>query len=74
MKTQTGRMAGKVAIVTGSESRGDTMENGQAAATVFARNGARVLLVDSVEENVQRTLEGIRTEGGSFRFHWGCRV
>ena len=64
MKTQIGRMEGKVAIVTGSGSRGNTVGNGQAVATIFARNGARVLLVDSVEENAHRTLDGIKSEGG----------
>jgi len=40
------RLAGKVAIVTGAGSRGEGIGNGRAAPVLFAREGARVLLVD----------------------------
>ena len=40
------RLAGKVAIVTGAGSRAEGIGNGRAAAVLFAREGARVLLVD----------------------------
>ncbi len=59
------RLAGKVAIVAGAGSRGDTLGNGQAAAILFAREGAAVLLVDSNEEHVSRTLAAIESSGGS---------
>ena len=41
----TDRLKGKVAIVTGGGSRGPGIGNGKAAATLFAREGARVLCV-----------------------------
>ena len=37
---------GKVAIVTGAGSVGEGIGNGKATAIVFAREGARVALVD----------------------------
>ena len=41
------RLDGKVAIVVGAgQTPGDTIGNGRATAIVFAREGARVLLVD----------------------------
>jgi NAD(P)-dependent dehydrogenase (short-subunit alcohol dehydrogenase family) len=40
------RLEGKVAIVTGAGAAGDGIGNGRAAAILFAREGARVLLVD----------------------------
>ncbi|HUF93468.1 MAG TPA: 3-oxoacyl-ACP reductase, partial [Candidatus Limnocylindria bacterium] len=42
------RLKDKVAIVTGAGSRGPGLGNGKAAATLFAREGARVLCVDLV--------------------------
>ena len=58
------RLEGKVAIVTGAGSSGPGVGNGKATATLFAREGARVLLVDSVYERAQETLALIQQEGG----------
>ena len=58
------RLQNKVAIVTGAGARGDVMGNGKAASILFAREGAKVLLVDNVEERVIPTLQAIQTEGG----------
>ena len=58
------RLQNKVAIVTGAGARGDVMGNGKAASILFAREGAKVLLVDNVEERVSPTLEAIKSEGG----------
>jgi len=44
------RLEGKVAIVTGAGAAGDGIGNGRAAAILFAREGARVLLVDRKRE------------------------
>ena len=60
----SGRLADKVAIVTGAGSRGPGVGNGKAAAILFAREGARVLCVDSVKERAQETVELIRGERG----------
>ena len=41
------RLEGKVAIVTGAgQAPGDTIGNGRAISLLFARAGARVMLVD----------------------------
>lgn len=41
-----GRLAGNVALVTGAGSVGPGWGNGRAAAVLFAREGARVAVVD----------------------------
>src|SRR5260370_20313899 len=59
------RLAGKVAIVTGAGSRvPGGIGNGRATAVLFARQGARVALVDTVPEWVAETKEIIGREGG----------
>ena len=58
------RLEGKVAIVTGAGSSGRGIGNGKAAAVVFAREGAKVLLVDSVEQRARDTLAMISEEEG----------
>ena len=64
MPERKGRMEGKVAIVTGAGSSGPGIGNGKAAALLFAREGARVLLADQVLARAEETLELIRQEGG----------
>jgi NAD(P)-dependent dehydrogenase (short-subunit alcohol dehydrogenase family) len=59
-----GRLAGKVAIVTGAGSSGEGIGNGKATAVLFAREGARVLAADMVLERAQETVDMIRAEGG----------
>jgi NAD(P)-dependent dehydrogenase (short-subunit alcohol dehydrogenase family) len=59
------RLAGKVAIVTGAGSRADGIGNGRAAAILFAREGAKVLLVDQTRELADATLKMIEKEGGT---------
>jgi NAD(P)-dependent dehydrogenase (short-subunit alcohol dehydrogenase family) len=58
------RLEGKVAIVTGAGSRGRGVGNGKAAATLFAREGASVLLADVELERADETLAEILAEGG----------
>ncbi len=59
-----GRLANKVAIVTGGGSRGPGLGNGKATSILFAREGARVLCVDSAVERAEETVKEIATEGG----------
>ncbi len=59
------RLAGKVAIVTGAGSRADGIGNGRAAAILMARSGAKVMLLDTVKEWVDRTAQMIADEGGT---------
>ena len=58
------RLEGKVAIVTGAGSSGPGIGNGKATAVLFAREGAKVLLVDSAEERALETQAMIKEEGG----------
>ena len=64
MVNSGGRLAGKVAIVTGAGSSGPGIGNGKATAILFAREGARVLLADLHEERAKETLAAIEGEGG----------
>ncbi len=61
----TGRLEGKVAIVTGAGSRSDGIGNGRAAAILFAREGAKVLAVDTNAEAAGATVKMITDEGGA---------
>lgn len=58
------RLEGKVAVVTGAGSQGDGVGNGKATAILFAKEGAKVLLVDNVAERAEETLAIIEAEGG----------
>ena len=64
MSDRPGRLEGKVAIVTGAGSSGPGVGNGKAASVLFAREGAKVLLVDINADHAQETLELITAEGG----------
>lgn len=64
MPERTPRLAGKVAIITGAGSSGPGVGNGKAAAILFAREGAQVLLVDLAPERAEETLAIIQAEGG----------
>lgn len=59
------RLANKVALVTGGGSRSEGIGNGRAAAILFAREGAKVLVVDRNLDAARNTVETIRQEGGS---------
>jgi NAD(P)-dependent dehydrogenase (short-subunit alcohol dehydrogenase family) len=58
-----GRLDGQVAIVTGAGSSGPGIGNGRATAILFAREGAKVTLVDNHLDRAQETLEMIVKEG-----------
>jgi NAD(P)-dependent dehydrogenase (short-subunit alcohol dehydrogenase family) len=59
------RLQDKVAIVAGAgQTPGDTIGNGRATAILFAREGARVVLVDRDRESALETQSLIETEGG----------
>jgi len=55
---------GRVAIVTGGGSRTSGIGNGRAAAVLFARRGAKVLVVDVELPAAQDTVAMIENEGG----------
>ena len=58
------RLEGKVAIVTGAGSSGPGTGTGKAMSMLFAREGARVLLVDREARRAEETLAAIREEAG----------
>ncbi len=62
--TAGNRLSDKVAIVTGAGTRGPTPGIGQASSILFARHGARVLLVDLDVQRAEITLAAIEKEGG----------
>ena len=59
------RLEGKTAIVTGGGSIGPGIGNGKAAAVLFAREGARVMVVDVNLDAAEETRRLIEGEGGS---------
>ncbi len=67
MARQSGRLAGKVALVTGAGSRAareNLVGTGRAIAILFARQGARVCLMDLDEGRARKTLREIERDGG----------
>ncbi|MCX4092589.1 SDR family NAD(P)-dependent oxidoreductase [Nocardia sp. alder85J] len=65
MTYRTGRVEGKVAIVTGAGSTpGPGVGTGKAAAVTLAREGASVLLVDVAPERAELTRQMIEESGG----------
>jgi NAD(P)-dependent dehydrogenase (short-subunit alcohol dehydrogenase family) len=62
-----GRLAGKIALVTGAGSSGPGWGNGKATAVLFAREGAKVFLVDVNQDAVAETRAIIESEGGVAR-------
>jgi len=59
------RLEGKVAIVTGAgQTPGQTIGNGRAIAILFARAGAKVLLIDRNLQSAEETRDIIAGEGG----------
>jgi len=65
-----GRLAGKCAVIVGAgQTAGETIGNGRATALLFAREGARVMLVDRDESSVGATRDLIVAEGGDAQVH-----
>ena len=64
-----GRLAGKVAIVTGAGCVGPGWGNGRAAAVIFAREGAQVFGIDRDLSAMDETGERVAAEGDTFVAH-----
>ena len=64
MSKTGGRLAGKVAVVTGAGSSGAGVGTGKATSILFAREGAKVVLVDKNPKAAEETLAEIRAEEG----------
>ena len=66
----TGRLQGRVAVVVGGgQTPGETIGNGRATAITFAREGARVVVVDRDEASAQQTADMIREAGHDATAH-----
>lgn len=61
---ENARLQDKVAMVVGAGSRGEPAGTGYAAAKLFARHGAAVVLVDNNRERAEVTEREILEEGG----------
>ncbi len=57
------KLDGKVAIVTGAGSSGPGFGTGKAISVCFAREGAKLLLVDQFEDRAKETLALVEDEG-----------
>ncbi|HET6951632.1 MAG TPA: hypothetical protein VFI47_14720 [Acidimicrobiales bacterium] len=57
------KLDGKVAIVTGAGSSGPGVGTGKAISELFAREGAKVVLVDTFEDRAKETLALVEAEG-----------
>lgn len=67
--SRPGRLAGKVAFITGAGCVGPGWGNGRAAAVLFAREGASVFAVDLKAEMMVETVARVEAEGGTIATH-----
>ena len=58
------RLEGTVALVTGAGSIGPGVGTGKAFSILFAREGAKLALVDRISRNAEETSATIHSEGG----------
>jgi len=58
-----GRIAGKVALITGAGCIGPGWGNGRAAAVLFAREGAKVFAVDKNSDAMTETVARVGNDG-----------
>ena len=63
LKTPNGRLAEKIAFITG-----DAIGMGRATALMFAEEGAKVSIFDIQDEEGQTTVEMIRENGSEAAF------
>jgi NAD(P)-dependent dehydrogenase (short-subunit alcohol dehydrogenase family) len=57
------KLEGKVAVVTGAGSSGPGFGTGKAISVLFAREGAKLVLVDRFEDRAEETLTQVEAEG-----------
>jgi NAD(P)-dependent dehydrogenase (short-subunit alcohol dehydrogenase family) len=66
----TKRLDGRVAVVVGGgQTPGETIGNGRATSVLFAREGARILVVDRDLTSARATVAIIESEGGEALAH-----
>ncbi|MBO0756335.1 MAG: SDR family oxidoreductase [Bradyrhizobiaceae bacterium] len=64
-----GRLQDRVAIITGAGCVGPGWGNGRATAVLFAREGAKILAVDTSASAMDETLDRVRQLGGLIEPH-----
>src|SRR5262245_65830107 len=69
----SGRLEGRIAIVTGAGCVGPGWGNGRATAVRFAEEGAKIFAVDRNPESVDETIERVKRVGGEIVTHQ-CEV
>ncbi len=69
----SGRLAGKVAIVTGAGCVGPGWGNGRATCVRFAEEGAKIFAVDRDLDSVTETVERVKKAGGEIAVQY-CDV
>ena len=65
----TGRLADKVALISGAGCVGPGWGNGRAMAVRFAEEGARIFAVDREAQRLEETVERVRAAGGTIETH-----
>jgi NAD(P)-dependent dehydrogenase (short-subunit alcohol dehydrogenase family) len=65
----SGRLEGRIAIVTGAGCVGPGWGNGRATAVRFAEEGAKIFAVDRNLESVNETIERVKAVGGEIVTH-----
>jgi NAD(P)-dependent dehydrogenase (short-subunit alcohol dehydrogenase family) len=65
----TGRLKGKIALVTGAGCVGPGWGNGRATAVIFAREGAKIFAADRNGEAMTETIARVREAGGTITPH-----
>jgi NAD(P)-dependent dehydrogenase (short-subunit alcohol dehydrogenase family) len=65
----SGRLEGRIAILTGAGCIGPGWGNGRATAVRFAEEGAKIFAVDRNLESVDETIERVKAVGGEIVTH-----
>lgn len=65
----TGRLDGKIAIVTGAGCVGPGWGNGRATCVRFAEEGAKIFAVDISADTMAETVDRVRAAGGEIETH-----
>lgn len=65
----TGRLQGRIAIVTGAGCVGPGWGNGRATAVRFAEEGARIFAIDRDLDSIKETVDRVKAAGGEIVTH-----
>ena len=69
MPNPTGRLAGKIALISGAGSVGPGWGNGRAMAVRFAEEGASIFAVDQEPDRLAETVVRVMAAGGTIETH-----